>query len=529
MVDRHATMALLNNTIRRPRRRDPAEGEVRTDSAKAESNRTKPSGNVLQELDLELDKNPKHKATLHSIMAGSIRPNARITHSHGLKPSCRCGAEKEDVQHVFNHCPDHNHIREKYDEAIQKVARQDGETQEQILKVLQNQALQNCGIMPECEKLVRWQDARNDDEQDAARIPPLETLEEERRQGEWWSEGWLRIFTDGGVANPEDTRIATGGCGIYFGQEHPLNTAAKVEGRKLDSYRAELQAVRLTLSGCRRWKTKIWITLDNSAVVGDINKCIKEGGKMHKEDNNDIWEAITGLIKERAESESIKVTWTKGHATDEDIAKGKASQEERSRNQEADKLATQGIAMNAIDGVMVKAAKQRKTVAALQQTKLVKMWLNRQELAALDLAEQQQLDEEAQAIEEMQEAFNPKGREDPKAGDNEDDPGKKEEGRRPWHYVKIKVPTYQWEKGKASTATSSKRTVCRQHKGRPAKLVVQKCRRQEEQNKIGFPPAFVERSRKLVGKTQMGGQAAGAIKRSHVAGASHGLRDGLGN
>ena len=61
-----------------------------------------------------------------------------------------------------------------------------------------------------------------------------------------------------------------------------MNTAAKVEGRKLDSYRAELQAVRLTLSGCRKWKTKIWITLDNSAVVGDINKCIKEGGKCKK-------------------------------------------------------------------------------------------------------------------------------------------------------------------------------------------------------------------------------------------------------
>ena len=34
----------------------------------------------------------------------------------------------------------------------------------------------------------------------------------------------------------------------------------------------------------------------------------------------------------------------KGHATDEDIATGKASQEERSRNGEADKLATKGIA-----------------------------------------------------------------------------------------------------------------------------------------------------------------------------------------
>ena len=71
----------------------------------------------------------------------------------------------------------------------------------------------------------------------------------------------------------------------------------------------------------------------------------------------------------------------------------------------ADKLATEGIASNQGDGVMIKAAKQRRTVTALQQTKLVKMWLNRQDLAALDLAEKQHLDEEAEAIAEMQEAF----------------------------------------------------------------------------------------------------------------------------
>ena len=73
----------------------------------------------------------------------------------------------------------------------------------------------------------------------------------------------------------------------------------------------------------------MWITLDNSAVVGDINKCINSGGKMHKDDNNDIWKSITSLIAERAKNETIKVTWTKGHAAGEDIAKGKASQEEK--------------------------------------------------------------------------------------------------------------------------------------------------------------------------------------------------------
>ena len=43
----------------------------------------------------------------------------------------------------------------------------------------------------------------------------------------------------------------------------------------MDNDRAELQAVRLTLSGRKKWTAKVWITLDNLAVVGDLNKCIQ--------------------------------------------------------------------------------------------------------------------------------------------------------------------------------------------------------------------------------------------------------------
>ena len=66
-----------------------------------------------------------------------------------------------------------------------------------------------------------------------------------------------------------------------------------------------------------------------------------------------------------------------GHATEEDVEKGRAPQEERSRNRGADELATKGIASNNVDGVLLKAARHGKALAALQQTKLIKMWLNR--------------------------------------------------------------------------------------------------------------------------------------------------------
>ena len=129
----------------------------------------------------------------------------------------------------------------------------------------------------------------------------------------------------------------------------------------------------------------------------------------HKQDNKDIWETVKPLIAGSARKDALKVTWTKGHATEEDIAKGKTNQEDKIRNIAVDKLASEGIKMNEADGDIVNVAKQRKISAALHQIRLVKMWRNRQELAACDQAEQHQMDEEAAAIVEMEEVI--KGKE----------------------------------------------------------------------------------------------------------------------
>ena len=178
---------------------------------------------------------------------------------------------------------------------------------------------------------------------------------------------------------------------------------------------------------------------------------------MHKQDKKDIWDALNPLVAERAEKEAIKVTWTKGHATEEDITKGRSSHQEKVRNIDADKVATEGITMNEVDAVMVKAARQRKTIIALQQTKLVKIWLKRPGLAAMDQAEQQQLDEEEAAIAEMQEAFKEKEgqpKQPPEMEAKEESIDK--EGRRPWQYVKIKVPAYKWDLEEGEGCTTIK-------------------------------------------------------------------------
>ena len=73
--------------------------------------------------------------------------------------------------------------------------------------------------------------------------------------------------------------------------KHPYNTAAKHYGRRLNSYRSELHAVRLLFCGVREWRgTKVWITLDNETVMGEISRLMK--GKLGKKvDNVCIWNA----------------------------------------------------------------------------------------------------------------------------------------------------------------------------------------------------------------------------------------------
>lgn len=89
--------------------------------------------------------------------------------------------------------------------------------------------------------------------------------------------------------------------------------------------------------------------MDNLAVVGDLNKRTPNQGIICKQDNKDIRNSLGACIKERAGESAIKVTWTKGHATDEHITSGKKNHEEKARNKSADVLATKGISMNKLD------------------------------------------------------------------------------------------------------------------------------------------------------------------------------------
>lgn len=100
---------------------------------------------------------------------------------------------------------------------------------------------------------------------------------------------------------------------------------------------------------------------------------------------------------------------------------------------------------------MVKAAKQRKTITALQQTEFVKIWLNRQELTTLDQQEQKQLDEEAEALAEMEGGYRQREHQQEQVqGPEVEATGIGKEGRRPWKYVKKKFQRTDGNQSRAS-------------------------------------------------------------------------------
>ena len=71
----------------------------------------------------------------------------------------------------------------------------------------------------------------------------------------------------------------------------------------------------------------IWITLDNQAVVKDSNKQLSRAGSVHRDDNQEILLVIEKQFLRRATQ--IRVTWCKGHATEEHIEQGKVTVDEK--------------------------------------------------------------------------------------------------------------------------------------------------------------------------------------------------------
>ena len=82
----------------------------------------------------------------------------------------------------------------------------------------------------------------------------------------------------------------------------------------------------------------MWISLDNEAVVNNVKEQVERRG-TNKTEIQYLWSRIKEALSNRTTEEGIKVTWTKGHATSEDVDNGVCTEEAGKRNNDVDKEA----------------------------------------------------------------------------------------------------------------------------------------------------------------------------------------------
>ena len=154
----------------------------------------------------------------------------------------------------------------------------------------------------------------------------------------------LDVFVDGACRN-NGQQNPQGGCGVYWGEYHPLNTSEYLIGDKQTNNRAELTDSTYAKKGITKWilqwKTNGWKTNKKIDVL-----------------NKDLWQ----LIDQLSNQVTVNWRWVEGHA---DITV----------NIIADELAKTGISseccywqrvQNDIDVVEIKTVSKSRKSGALQ-------------------------------------------------------------------------------------------------------------------------------------------------------------------
>jgi hypothetical protein len=182
--------------------------------------------------------------------------------------------------------------------------------------------------------------------------------------------------------------------------------------------------------------------------VKDLN-LMMSGGKPKGKDNDDVWMLVKPQVDKRHNRGTLKVTWAKGHATEEDVANGRCTLIEQKRNKEADELAEKGRLLRGRSTYLARAAVLRTRMAMVAQTMLLKVWEERRELinneALRKLALEEELDEVDNHEQEWLAAQEAAYHQD--ALQEQDVPGapQEQEAGVGWKDAKRRVPLYTWE------------------------------------------------------------------------------------
>ena len=168
-------------------------------------------------------------------------------------------------------------------------------------------------------------------------VPHLPTAQSEAAETKDM-DGRVYIFTDGASRRNSNEQLRRAGYGAFWGVGHPANISRPLPGWAQTNQRAELSAV---VSAMRVDSRRLHICTDSMYVVNGAARHHIWGARGGwRGDNRDLWEAFSSEMKRTPDR--VQITHVKGHATWQDVERGRTTMFDKLGNDGADALAVAG-------------------------------------------------------------------------------------------------------------------------------------------------------------------------------------------
>jgi ribonuclease HI len=176
----------------------------------------------------------------------------------------------------------------------------------------------------------------------------------------------INVYTDGSWKHPRAPNFSLGGAGVWWpGRTHLISEAelefaevqrdpdgvrlcTSIGGYAGSSTRTELAAGILAVCS----HGPVHIGSDSLAFVTKANlllQLLQQGHKPHKNwllaSDGDLWHQFQRVATAKGPA-SIKITWVKGHATEQHVQEGITTEAKRAGNNEADTMADKGTKLH---------------------------------------------------------------------------------------------------------------------------------------------------------------------------------------
>ena len=177
---------------------------------------------------------------------------------------------------------------------------------------------------------------------------------------------------------------------MFWGIDHPLNTANNQSGQAHTSPGAEFVAIVIAIEQAR-WPIHIYS--DNLGFVIATQKLLAGESTNLLKENFDLWARVKRRLN--AKQKHIRITWIKGHATEADIKKGNSSIAHQKGNNEADTLENAGSKIIALPDLLFQGHLLKKKIVVAIQAMFLACYNRRQEkrqALALETAVERELE-----------------------------------------------------------------------------------------------------------------------------------------